>query len=221
MTPLALPFDLRFSCEGKKLDVELKDFTGDHQSDYLSSILDGHLYEQVLVARELQEPIAIVVLGGDAEVAQAIAKAVFSRGFQGSEAADKIIEYTRMVEGFEANCEGCNVRVWRFKENPYKRMLLRVRKILQGGDLKGFAPSPAEGERQAVGLSILAGNGIGPAKAAGVLEKYQIKLIPRLLDTYLDDCDGIGPKLAESVGKTFGFPPIDVLRPKKIRRAKA
>ncbi len=222
-----LPFDMRFQWEGKTLDVELKDFTGDHQSDYVNSIIDaeGHLYQQSLAARELQNPLIITVLGGDAEVAQAIAKAVFSRGFRGQDAADKIIEYTHMVEGFEANCEGCNIRVWRLKENPYKRMLLRVRKILQGGDLTGFKPSPAEEERQAVGLSLLIGNGIGPVKAEAILEKFRISLEPlQTAETYLNDCPGIGPKLAEVVGKALNVQPGMILRPKvrkSVRKAKA
>lgn len=137
----SLSHDMRFLQNGQALNIELKDITGDNYSDYVASITnqEGHLYQQVLRGRELQNPLIIVVLGGDAEVASAIFRTVFSRGFQGQEVEDKIIEYTSMVEDFEANCEGCNIRVWRLQENPYGRMLLRVRKMLEGGDLSAFA----------------------------------------------------------------------------------
>jgi len=226
--PGDLPFDLRFSAAGhcpKECDraaicdtqpdlirsacrryiiqrvfhVELKDFSESEGSDYLSSILSGHLYEQILAARELQEPVAVVVLGDDNDVGAAIRKAA-SRA-QGGNRVDpeKLMEYFRMVEGFETNCIALGVPVWRLKTDPYKRMLLRVRKILEGGNLTGFAPSPAEGERQAVGLSILVGKGIGPAKARAILEKFDLFLTSKEVLTCLEDCRGIGPKLADQI----------------------
>ncbi|MCK9569666.1 hypothetical protein M0R72_12055 [Candidatus Pacearchaeota archaeon] len=180
-------------CKGKcvikkTFHVELKDFSEDAGSDYLSSILNGHLWEQVLVARERQEPLAIVVLGDDNDVGDAIRKAA-GRGNRGHKVdPEKLMEYFRMVEGFEANCIALNIPVWWLKTDPHKRMLLRVRKILEGGDLSGFAPAPDEGERQAVGLSILAGKGIGPTKAMAILEKFRIRLEPKG-DAYLNDCE--------------------------------
>ena len=135
-----LSHDIRFQWMGHTLNVELKDFSSDGQSDYVDSIInsEGRLYHQVLTARETKDPLVIVVLGGDTEVASAIARNVFSRGFLGAEAEDKIIEYTHMVEVFEANCEGCNIRVWRMLDNPFGRLLQKVRKILQGGDFSAF-----------------------------------------------------------------------------------
>ena len=217
-----LPLDLQFRLDDQTMNVELKDFTGDHQSDFLAS-LEGHLYEQILTARELGDPVAIVVLGGDPEFAQAAAKSAFSRGFRGKAAVDKIFEYSSMADGFEANCVGLNIPVWHFSDNPYKRLLSRVRKILQGGDLTGFRPAPAEGERKAVGLSMLIGNGIGPAKATSILEKFRIVLEPIQEDTYLNDCEGIGPKLAELAGRSMEVPTDLIFRPKerKARTGKA
>jgi hypothetical protein len=231
-----LPFDLRFSIrdedpiKGTDLcniseeyyHIEVKDFTGDHHSDYLGSILDGHLYEQVLYARECCHKLAIVVTGDDNDVAQAVAKAVFSRGFKGKEAADKIYEYSQMVEGFESNCISMGIQVWRLKDNPYKRMLLRVRKILEGGDLTSFAPAPAEKERQTVGLSILAGKGIGPTKAAAILQKFRIELIPLVAGNCLTDCDGIGKTLAVAVANSdIQISSGNVIRPKEPKKSKA
>jgi hypothetical protein len=109
-----------------------------------------------------------------------------------------------MVEGFEANCIGVGIPVWRLKTDPWKRLLLRVRKILEGGDLSGFAPKPADGERKTVGLSILAGRGVGPKMAANILQRYNLCLILR--DGYcgdLEDIPGIGPKRAETIMKNL------------------
>jgi len=251
-TPGELPFDLRFVVAGhcsencnkmkecdarmdvcrpfccqyideKPFHVELKDFSDDANSDYLSSIISGHLYEQILAARERQEPVAVVILGDDNDVGAAIRKAA-SRA-QGGHRVDpeKLMEYFRMVEGFEANCIALRVPVWRLKTDPYKRMLLRVRKILEGGNLAGFAPAPAEGERRAVGLSILTGKGIGPAKARAILEKFQLILEPCADDCYLNDCAGIGDVLARQLfnSQNIRIDSMHVLRPPKPRKSRA
>ena len=196
----SLPFDLRFIQEGKTLHIEIKDFTGDGNSDYLSSILSGHLWEQCLAAQELGEPMIIAVLGDDRDVNEAI-KTAASRNHRVD--AKKLFQYFQMVDGFEANCMGLGIQVWRLKTDPWKRLLLRVRKILEGGDLAGFAPSPAEGERRAVALSILAGDGIGATKAKNILQKFDLCLRPKIAIGCLEDCDGIGPKLASTIRKNL------------------
>ena len=183
------------------LHVEIKDFTGDNNSDYLGSILSGHLYEQCLAARELGEPLIIAVLGDDNDVGAAIRKAASRKHRMDPK---KLMQYYEMVEGFEANCIGVGIPVWRLKTDPWKRLLLRVRKILEGGDLSGFCPKPADGERQTVGLSILAGRGVGPKMAANILERYNLCLV--LKDGFcgdLEDCEGIGPKRAETIRKNL------------------
>ena len=220
---LDTPFDIRFDkediCENLHKDincepcdhgpcikygvlhVEVKDFSEAGNSDYLSSILSGHLYEQVLAAREIGEPLIIAVLGDDNDVGAAIRKAASRKHRMDPK---KLMQYYEMVEGLEANCLGCGVQVWRLKTNPYGRILLRVRKILEGGDLSGFVPKPADGERKTVGLSILAGRGVGPKMAANILERYNLCLV--LQDGFcgdLEDCEGIGPKRAETIRKNI------------------
>jgi hypothetical protein len=172
----SLPSDLRFMSQASTLHVELKDFTGEGNSDYLSSILSGHLWEQCKKAASRTHRLDV----------------------------DKMLKYHTIVDGFEANCLGVGIPVWRLKTDPYARMLLRVRKILQGGDISGFSPSPSEGERQAVGLSILAGHGVGPKMAHNILNRYNLCLMIR--DGYcgdLEDCEGIGPKRAETIRKNI------------------
>ena len=199
-----MAFDLEFWTEDNienAIHVELKDFTGDNHSDYLSSILSGHLWSQALAAREIGEPFVIAVLGDDTDVGAAIRKAASRKHRMDPK---KLMQYYEMVEGFEANCIGLGIPVWRLKTDPWKRLLLRVRKILEGGDLSGFAPKPADGERKTVGLSILAGRGVGPKMAANILQRYNLCLILR--DGYcgdLEDIPGIGPKRAETIMKNL------------------
>jgi len=204
-----LPFDLEFWAEDNitnAIHVELKDFSDAGNSDYLSSILSGHLYEQVLAAREIGEPLIIAVLGDDHDIQEAIRKAAghdhkgHRRGFD----LKKFEQYYAMVDGFESNCIGCGIQVWHLGYNQFPRLLLRVRKILEGGDLSGFAPKPSDGERQTVGLSILAGRGVGPKMAANILKRYNLCLKPK--DGHcgdLVDCEGIGPKRAETIRKNI------------------
>ncbi len=203
-----LPFDLEFWTEDNienAIHVELKDFTGDNHSDYLSSILSGHLWSQVLAAREMGEPLIIAVLGDDQDIAKAIASSVGKRGLRGLSAADTFCQTMNRVNGFEAKCFANNISVLRMKLDPFARILLLVKEILSGRrDLTGFAPKPSDGERQTVGLSILAGRGVGPKMAANILERYNLCLILR--DGYcgdLVDCEGIGPKRAETIRKNI------------------
>lgn len=226
---LDTPFDIRFdtedvcenlhkgiNCEpcdhgpcikNRTLHVEIKDFTGDNNSDYLGSILSGHLYEQVLAAREIGEPLIIAVLGDDHDIEKAIARAA-GEGRKGSKSRcfdiKKFEQYHAMVDGFESNCMGAGIQVWHLGYNQFPRLLLRARKILEGGDLTSFVPKPADGERQTVGLSILAGRGVGPKMAANILERYNLCLKPK--DGHcgdLVDCAGIGPKRAETIRKNL------------------
>ena len=222
------PFDLRFECvdecenlnkgincepcshgpciKNGTLHIEIKDFSEEGNSDYLSSILSGHLWEQCLAAREIGEPFVIAVLGDDHDIQEAIRKAAghehrgHKRGFD----LKKFEQYYALVDGFESNCIGCGIQVWHLGYNQFPRLLLRVRKILESGDLRGFVPKPADGEREQVGLSILAGRGVGPQMAANILKKYNLCLILR--DGYcgdLEDCAGIGPKRAETIRKNL------------------
>lgn len=217
------PFDLRFDredicekyykdvdCEpcsrgpcikNGRLHVEIKDFSETGNSDYLGSILSGHLWEQCQAARELGEPFIIAVLGDDNDVGAAIRKAASRKHRMDPK---KLMQYFEMVEGFEANCLGQGIQVWRLKTDPFKRLLLRARKILEGGDLSGFCPKPAEKERMEVGLSILAGRGVGPKMAANILQRYNLCL--QLKDDYcgdLEDVQGIGPKRAETIKRNI------------------
>ena len=204
-----MPFDLEFWSEGditKALHVELKDFTGQATSDYVNSIINGHGWEQCQAAREIGEPFIIAVLGDDHDIQAAIRKAAGhgEKGKRGAFDIKKLEQYSALVDGFEANCEGCRIRILKLGYNQFPRLLLRARKILEGGNLEGFCPKPAEKERMEVGLSILAGRGVGPKMAANILKRYNLCLIRR--DGYcgdLEDIPGIGPKRAETIKRNI------------------
>jgi len=218
-----LSHDIRFQWRDRTINVELKDFSSDGQSDYVASVInsDGRLYHQVLLAREYADPFIIVVLGGDADVASAIARSVAAMGFRSQEAEDRIIEYTHMLEIFEANCVGCNIPVWRFQENPFGRLLQRVRKIMQGGDFFSFRPRPADIEQELAALSLLIGNGIGRARSEAILERFHLTLQPKKPDTYLCDCPGIGPKMAAVIQEALGLPGEMMACPKPPKASRA
>ena len=209
--PRSLPFDLLFRWGERAVHVEVKDFTGtdEPQSDYVASIVNrtGHLYRQILAGREGQEPLAVMVPGDDARVIRAICNLVYNRGIRGREAEETIQEYTEMVHQFEAKCIGHNIQVWRLQADPWRRMLLNVRAMLWDGDMAAFRPRPAAGERQAVGLSLICGKGVGPARAAKILERFYLSLQPRGPECYLEDCPGIGPRVTASVRAALFVPP--------------
>lgn len=207
--------------QASTFNVELKDFTGkgDENSDLMGSILNGHLYQQTLQLRRAGYPCAIVVLGDEKDLENSILNSVCSRGKRGDVATDLMISYQNMVFDFEANCRGQNIGVWWLKKVPFKRLLSNVYHILTEADLSGYAPKPLAGEEQSVGLSILAGDGIGKAKADSILEHFRISMQPRHPDCFLDDCNGIGPKLAQSVATALSMPDAMIHRP-KVRKSR-
>jgi len=71
-------------------------------------------------------------------------------------------------------------------------------------ELACFSHQPSDGEGKRVGLSILAGLGVGPKMAAKILERSNLCLV--LKDGFcgdLEDCEGIGPKRAETIRKNL------------------
>jgi len=147
-------------------------------------------------------------------VASAIARNVFSRGFLGAEAEDKIIEYTHMVEVFEANCEGCNIRVWRMLDNPYGRLLQRSARSCRAGIFLAFVPvrpNLRESPRHCPCSLEMAWVRQGQR---AFLEKFNLTLQPKWPDTRLCDCKGIGPKLASVIQEALELPDGVAARPK-------
>ena len=201
-------------------NLEIKDFTGkaDDTSDLLGSILNGHGLLQTWKLRKSGQPCAFCILGNEEDLKNACLKSAYHRGLKGEEAVDLCITYENMVFDFEAKCRGQNIEFWWLKSTPWKRILSNVYYILTESDLSRYAPKPMRGEEQAVALSILCGDGIGPTKGKSILEKFQICLEPKQPCTFLTDCPGIGEKLAESVAKAIKINPDMINRP-KVKKA--
>jgi ERCC4-type nuclease len=217
---LALADDPRFEWAGyDSLDVDLQfrktwevsdDRLGDsifnvelkEPADYIASALSpsGHLYSQVLSLRESGHPCMILVLGGDDEVHEAIKDSLVTR-YRGKELGFQISSYGDRLIDFESQCEalGCPVRRWR--SLPWKRLLSTAHKILTGGNLTGYRPRPADGERELIAAATLF-KGIGPETCKTLLEDYSLKFVPRSNKVRsLDELPGIGPKRAQQIAK--------------------
>lgn len=197
-----LPGDVQFRAGDKILNLELKDFTGKggENSDLVGSILNGHLLLQTHKLRKAGNACAIVSLGSEEDMKSACMKSAYSRGKRGDAATDLMVTHENMVWDFEANCRGQNIGFWWMKSVPFRRILSNAHKILTEADLSRYAPKPMGGEEKAVALSILAGDGIGPAKAKNILELFDICLMVKDgLMAELEDCQGIGPKLAKRI----------------------
>ena len=160
--------------EDSIFNVELKEC-----SDYLASAFgsSGHLYQQVLSMRESGNPGMVLVLGGDEEVSAAIAESTKTR-YRGQERAFQIGSMEDRLIDFEANAIALGVPVVRWQARPWKRLLSTVHKVLHGGNLTGYRPRPADGERDLVAASLLF-PGLGPTLLAPIMEDYSLMLVPK------------------------------------------
>lgn len=199
--------DLHFNWCGNAVIVEIKDFTGG-KSDFTGSIFNGHMWRQCVAAAEAGIPYIIAVVGEWKDLRESIAKSLNDRGIT-DDWDNQYLSSFNMVHGFIANAEGLNIRVWMFESDEFykyewmKHLFDRVRNILQGGNIRSFAPHPAPEERKVIGFSIMAGEGIGPAKAEAILSKFRVVLQPIEAGTELTDCKGIGKELGGRVAQRF------------------
>lgn len=206
-----LPVDLSFSLSldsrteqtfyepsGKLgLNVELKD-----PEDYVSSVLIGRLYNQILAMRELRQPGIVVVLGCDEDIRSAVEANVSKNSMTDKDKERMITLFINLLMDFEANSYALGIPVFRWGDQPYKRLLAHAHKILTGGRLLAHMPKPAEEERQIAALCMLV-KGVGMKKAKAILEKCEsIGNLSSLCcndDMALKTIPGIGPTLAARI----------------------
>jgi len=192
--------DVKFSWRNNIFYAEFKEVL-----DYIQSALgkDGHLFQQILALRELGHKCMILVLGGDAEVSEAI-KASLQTRYSGQELAFNIASYESRLIDFESQAEtlGCPVRRW--KSQPWKRLLSLAHKTLTGASLMGYIPRPADNERAATALCMA--RSVGEKTAFALMADYGS--IANLCTASLEDLasfrqDGrkIGQKKAEAIIK--------------------
>lgn len=203
-----LPVDVHFSLglDGRKertfyesssklgLNVELKG-----PEDYVSSILGGRLYNQILSMRELRQPGIVVILGCDEDVQSVIEANASRNSLTDEDKARKITLFSNLLMDFEANSYALGIPIFRWKDQPYKRLLAYAHKILTGSSLTAHMPKPAEEERQIAALCMLV-KGVGMKKAKAILERCgcigNLSNLCRNEDMALKAIPGIGPTLA-------------------------
>lgn len=183
------------------LNVELK-----NPEDYVSSVLSGRLYNQVLIMREMHQPGIVVVLGCDEEVRSAVEVSVSKNSMTDEDKERMITLFINLLMDFEANSYALGIPIFRWGDQPYKRLLAHAHKILTGSSLLAHMPKPAGEERQIAALCMMV-KGIGMKKAKAILESCGcIGNLSNLCcndDLALKSIPGIGPTLAARIRKAL------------------
>ncbi len=183
------------------LNVELKG-----PEDYVSSVLAGRLYSQILSMRELQQPGIVVVLGSDEEIRSAIEANFLKNVLEEEDKGRMMTLFINLLMDFEANSYALGIPIFRWRDQPYKRLLAYAHKILTGSSLLAHVPKPADEERQIAALCMLV-KGVGMKKAKAILKSCgSIGNLSNLCSTddiALKTIPGIGPTLAARIRKAL------------------
>jgi hypothetical protein len=175
--------------------VELKE-----PADYISSALgkEGRLYLQHLAMREAGHTAMILVLGGDAQVNDAIYHSLKTR-YRGDELSYNMENYKKRLQDFEAQSFALGIPVMRWQLDPFSRLLSHAAKVLLDGNLMDYRPRPSDGERELVAASCLR-RGIGPELMKVLLDEYQLAFVPRDIHaTPIEELAGWGPKRCKQI----------------------
>lgn len=194
-----LPSDIRFISGDRVLDVELK-----VPLDYVQSVLNGHLMEQVLSVREGGTQGCVVILGERDDIYAAIRDSAVGRGYKKADIGHVISTTHARCKSFRKRATLNGVPVFfkgddsGFFDGPdqWRDILELAVDFLTGGDMLGFRMRPADGERELAAASMLFhGDKIGPGVLSPVLAEYALRLVPRGPDaTPIKDLPGIGAK---------------------------
>ena len=205
-----LPVDMRFTCGTNILNIELKE-----PNDFVQSVLNGHLAEQVLSIRELHENGCIVILGNLEAIYEAIRDSATGRGVKKSEIHHVIASTHARCKSFRKRSMLNGVPVF-FKgddsgffdgPNQWADILELAVDYLTDGDMMGFRLRPADGERELLAASIMFhGDGIGPGVLKPVMQDYTLRLVPRAeYARPVCEMTGIGKKRAAVIDKRISM----------------
>ncbi len=211
-----IPVDLRFSTTcpagwtNHTFHMELK-----LPPDFVQSVLNGHLQEQVLSCREAGQDACIVILGGSDEIYAAIKDSATGRGVKRSEIGHVIASVHARCKSFRKRSMLNGVPVFHAgddsgffdSEDQFKDILELAHDYLTDGDMMGFRQRPADGERELLAAAILFhGDKIGPGVLKPVMEQYELCLLPRG-EFAEQPCEmpGIGPKRAAIIDKKIAM----------------
>ena len=195
----------------KVLNIELK--TPD---DFVSSVLSGHLMEQVLSCREAGNNACVVILGTLDEIYAAIDKSNEKRLINGKfkflnweDRSNANASTLRRLKSFKKRSFLNGIPIfWKGDDSGFfdgtdqwADILELASDYLTDGDMLGFRQRPANGEREILAASILFhGDGIGPGVLKPVMNEYRLALVPK--GEYARqplDMGGIGPKRAKLI----------------------
>ncbi len=232
----SLPVDVRFSLDAIKPDI-FSYFSGAPQGprikrghenelelnvelkgprDYVSSVIGGRLYSQILCMRERQQPGIVVVLGSDEDIRSVIEDDASNESKSEDERKRRAMLFNNLLMDFEANSYALGIPIFCWGDQPYRRLLAYAHKILTGGSLFSHLPKAVEEERQIAALCILV-KGIGMKKAKAILGRCEslgnLSRICHSDDRALRAIPGIGPILAERIREALWPRDCDGERP--------
>jgi hypothetical protein len=222
----SIPVDLQFKvvehighdllgeeyCE-KILDIELK-----RSDDFVSSVLSGHLYDQILSIRESRQDGCVVILGDLGDISGAIRDASELRAgkhLRGDEFSQAIatnhnrcksfrkrsflngipIFYVGDDSGFFDNLEEDEKKN---KTGVWKDILELAHDYLLDGDMLGFRMRPAENEREIAAASMLY-KGIGDSSMSLLLKEYELRFFPKPGARPIEEIPGFGKKRCDQI----------------------
>ena len=165
--------DVLFEYDDQLFGVELK-----IAIDFVASILNGHLYEQVLTARELMLTSIILVLDDLEGIYKATKKAADGRHLRGDDLSHAIASNHMRCKSFRKRAFLNGVPTfWKGNdsgffdtEDQYHDLLELVIDYFTDGQMIGFAKKPADDERQIVCLCTA--KGIGEKTGKALIKEY-------------------------------------------------
>jgi len=188
----------------KVLNIELKT-----PEDFVSSVLSGHLMEQVLSCREAGNNACVVILGTLDEIYAAIDESNEKRLINGK------FKFLNQDDRSNANASTL-LRLKSFKkrsmlngvpifwkgddsgffegEDQWADILELAHDYLLDGSLMGFRQRPADNDREVAAASMLH-RGIGDSSMRELLKDYTLAFVPRgIYARPIEELPGWGPK---------------------------
>jgi len=195
--------DLIYERGDRRFVVELKT-----PQDFVSSVLSGHLFSQVLSIREHGDPGIVAVLGTDVEIEKSIVRSCSARPSGGFKKPPKelIKSYSDSVRHFESASFAVGVPVLHMDRSPFRRISSIAHKVLdsENAEFMAHKPRPADNERQVAALCVLV-PGVGPEKARALLEKFSLRELSMATAEDVKIVKGIGDVLAGRIVEAFNF----------------
>jgi hypothetical protein len=204
-----IPVDLQFRYEDWSGPIQIRAFNVELKipQDFVGSVLNGHLTDQVFSMLEARKDGCTVILGALDEIYAAVkesAKLRKGKYLRGDEARKAIAETHLRCKSFRKRSFINGVPVFHKgddsgffdSDDQFKDILELAHDYLCDGSLFGFVNRPPDHMRELAATAMLF-HGMGAKTLAPVLDEYKLCLIPRGPFAH-QPCDlpGIGKKRA-------------------------